>query len=60
MKATGLRLRIKGEELIVHPRCTDDPTKLGRHDFVIVALKPHQVYGNPGALHLCWYPRRRW
>ncbi len=46
MKATGLRLRINGEELIVHPRCTDDPTKLGRHDFMIVALKAHQAYGN--------------
>jgi len=43
MQANGLRLRADGEELLVHPRCTDRAAELGPQDYVIVALKAHSV-----------------
>jgi len=41
----GLRLLIDGDEHVVHPRCSDDPEDLGVQDFVIIALKAHQIPG---------------
>jgi 2-dehydropantoate 2-reductase len=43
IRESGLRLLIDGEERIVHPRCTDDPVELGVQDYVIIALKAHQI-----------------
>ena len=44
MRENGLRLRIGGEERVVHPRCTDDPSQVPPHqDYVIVALKAHSA-----------------
>ena len=43
IRANGLRLRIDGNEQVVHPRCTDDPETLGTQDYVIIALKAHQI-----------------
>lgn len=45
MKANGLKLLIDGEERVEHIPCTDDPAELGPQDYVIVALKAHQVPG---------------
>ncbi|MFK8249883.1 2-dehydropantoate 2-reductase [Ancylobacter terrae] len=45
MKANGLKLLIDGEERVEHIPCTDDPAELGPQDYVIVALKGHQVPG---------------
>jgi len=43
IRDNGLRLRIDGNEHVVHPRCTDDPEALGTQDYVIIALKAHQI-----------------
>jgi 2-dehydropantoate 2-reductase len=43
MRETGLHLLIDGDEHVVHPRCSDDPEELGIQDFVIIALKAHQI-----------------
>ena len=43
MREHGVKLLIDGEELIAHPRCTDDPAEAGPQDFVIVTLKAHSV-----------------
>lgn len=45
MRQNGLRLLIDGEERVAHPRCTDDPSEVGRQDYVIVTLKAHSVPG---------------
>ena len=45
MRSDGLKLLIKGEERVAHPRCTDNPVELGPQDYVIVTLKAHQVTG---------------
>ncbi len=39
----GLHLRIGGEEQVVHPRCSADPAELGVQDYLIIALKAHQI-----------------
>lgn len=41
----GLTLRAAEESFTVHPVATDDPATLGVQDYVIVALKAHQVPG---------------
>jgi len=43
MRDNGLRLRIEGEERVARPRCTDTPAKLGVQDYVIIALKAHDI-----------------
>lgn len=43
MKEHGVKLIKDGEEHVVHPRCTDDPSELGPQDYVIVCLKAHSV-----------------
>jgi 2-dehydropantoate 2-reductase len=43
MRTRGLRLQIDGEEVVARPRCTDDPATLDVQDYVIVALKAHQI-----------------
>ena len=41
MREGGLKLLIGGEEIVVHPQCTDDPAEAGPQDYVIIALKAH-------------------
>ncbi len=43
MRDRGLRLIIDGEEMVAHPRCTDDPAEAGAQDYVIITLKAHSV-----------------
>ena len=43
MRRDGLRLLSGGEEILTHPRCTDDPSELGPQDYVIITLKAHSV-----------------
>ncbi|MFT7459679.1 MAG: 2-dehydropantoate 2-reductase [Planctomycetota bacterium] len=43
MREHGLRLRTADEEILTHPRCTDNPAELGVQDYVIVTLKAHSV-----------------
>ncbi|MCK0198382.1 2-dehydropantoate 2-reductase [Ancylobacter sp. 6x-1] len=45
MKANGLKLLIDGEERVEHIPASDNPEDLGPQDYVIVALKAHQVPG---------------
>lgn len=45
MRRHGVRVIGEDEDFTVHPRCTDDPAELGPQDYVIVALKAHQVPG---------------
>lgn len=45
MKESGIKLLKDGEEHVVQPRCTDDPSELGPQDYVIVCLKAHSVPG---------------
>jgi 2-dehydropantoate 2-reductase len=45
MQANGLRLIERGAEMLVRPRCTSDPREAGAHDYLILALKAHQVTG---------------
>lgn len=45
MKANGLKLLTGGEEHVVQPRCTDNPSELGPQDFVIICLKAHSIPG---------------
>jgi 2-dehydropantoate 2-reductase len=43
MQSRGLRL-IEGEsEVVVRPRCVGDPGEIGPSDYVVLALKAHQV-----------------
>ena len=44
IKANGLRLLIKGEELAATMPASQDPAELGPQDYVIVALKAHQAW----------------
>src|SRR6266851_2526595 len=39
MRARGLRLIAKAGEIVVEPRCTDDPATLGVQDVVVLAVK---------------------
>jgi 2-dehydropantoate 2-reductase len=43
MKANGLILRTGGEEIVTHPRCTDDARELGPQDYVVTAVKAHSL-----------------
>ncbi len=43
MRDRGLRLIGGDEELLAHPRCTDDPAEAGEQDYVIITLKAHSV-----------------
>ncbi len=45
IQARGLTLRAAGESLTVRPRATADAAELGPQDYVVVALKAHQVPG---------------
>ena len=45
MRADGVRLQFEGNEEVAHVRCTDDPTELGPQDYVVIALKAHQISG---------------
>jgi len=45
MQKNGLKIIASNEEMIVHPRCTDDPREVGPQDYVIVTLKAHSVPG---------------
>jgi len=45
MRKNGLKLLIDDEERVEHIPCTDNPADLGPQDYVIVALKGHQVPG---------------
>ncbi len=47
MRENGLKLTVKGESFVAHPRVTDDPSTLGPQDYVVVSLKSHQA---PGAV----------
>lgn len=39
----GIRLQIEGAEKVAHVRCTDDPADLGEQDYVVIALKAHDI-----------------
>ena len=43
MRARGLRVTGHSSRFTVNPRVTDDPAEAGQQNFVIVALKAHQV-----------------
>lgn len=43
MRASGLRLQYDGEEHVAHLRCTDNAAELGEQDYLIIALKAHQI-----------------
>jgi 2-dehydropantoate 2-reductase len=45
MRADGIRLQIEGTEEVAHVRCTDNPATLGPQDYVVIALKAHQISG---------------
>ena len=45
MRDKGLKLTMKGETFVTHPRVTDDPSTLGPQDYVVVSLKSHQAPG---------------
>jgi 2-dehydropantoate 2-reductase len=50
MRAGGIRLEIEGKEEVAHVRCTDDPADLGPQDYVVIALKAHQISGAVGGI----------
>ncbi len=43
MRERGLRLRIGGEEKVIHLNATDSPADAGPQDYVIITLKAHSV-----------------
>ena len=43
MREKGLKVTGHSGDFTVHPRVTDDPAEAGPQDYVIVALKAHQV-----------------
>jgi len=43
IRARGLRLRIDGAERVARLPCSDDPASLGPQDFVILAVKAHDI-----------------
>lgn len=45
MRDKGLKLTMKGETFVTHPRVTDDPSTLGPQDYIVVSLKSHQAPG---------------
>lgn len=47
MQTHGLRLRMDGQEHVVHVPCSSNPADLGPQDYVFITLKAHSV---PGAV----------
>jgi 2-dehydropantoate 2-reductase len=45
MRARGLKVTGHSGDFTVHPRAVEDPAEAGEQDYVIVALKAHQVAG---------------
>ena len=43
MRANGLRLQIGGEERVARLPCTDAPAELGVQDYLVIALKAHDI-----------------
>jgi 2-dehydropantoate 2-reductase len=43
MRANGVRLQIDGSERVARLPCTDTPAELGVQDYLIVALKAHDI-----------------
>ena len=43
LRAEGLRLSDRGDEIHVHPHCTDDPETAGPQDYVVLTMKAHGV-----------------
>ena len=43
IKANGLTLEINDERIVTQPAATDDPSKLGEQDYVIISLKAHSA-----------------
>lgn len=43
MRARGLRVLEGGRDLVIRPRCTSDPAEAGHQDYVVLAMKAHQV-----------------
>ena len=56
IRARGLRVRSQGEEIVIRPRCSDDPAELGAHDYVILTLKAHSVAASVEALPALFGP----
>jgi 2-dehydropantoate 2-reductase len=50
MRAGGLRLQIDGQERVARLPCTDAPAELGVQDFLIVAVKAHDITGSLAAM----------
>src|SRR5271166_3617736 len=50
MREHGLRLQIGGVEQVTKLPCTDRPADLGVQEYVIVALKAHQILENLDAM----------
>ena len=50
MRAHGVRLYFEGNEEVAHVRCTDDPGELGPQDYVVIALKAHQIADAVGGI----------
>jgi len=46
IQTNGLRLRLDGaDEIVTHPRATDNAAELGPQDYVIITLKAHSIAG---------------
>ena len=43
MQQNGVRLISADDDFVVHPKCTDDPSRLGPQDYVIICLKAHSI-----------------
>lgn len=43
MRAEGLHVHDRGDEIHVRPSCTDDPADAGIQDFVVLTMKAHGV-----------------
>jgi 2-dehydropantoate 2-reductase len=50
MRTHGVRLQFEGNEEVAHVRCTDDPGELGPQDYVVIALKAHQITDAVGGI----------
>jgi len=43
MRENGIKLIMKNDEFVTHPRVTDDASTLGPQDYVVMSLKSHQA-----------------
>ena len=50
MRQHGLKLISEGEQIVTHPRCTDDANEAGPQDFVILAVKANGLPAIAGAV----------